>query len=411
MTTQQTFSNRRQSLETAFSLFNQLSEQLSGSYQQLQQQVLELSQELASARNERMLQLAEKERLADRLKRLLETLPAAVILLDSSNKIREFNPAASEFFADIEAGDDWSQLLAQYAAPEHSENNELLLRNGKVLSISSSSLEQASGYILVMLDVTETRKLQERLIRQQRLGAMGEMSAQLAHQIRTPLSTALLYASHLSNDNLNSTQRKKFTGKLHSRLQHMERQISDILMFARGSSAGEKTFSLAELVDGFSATVAPELEQADASLAVEIHEAMQTSIHGREDALQGVLGNLMDNALQHGADKMLISLNGGERIKLFFSDNGTGIPVEFQGQIFDPFFTTRSDGTGLGLSVVQNIMLSHQAEIRLSTNGHGGAVFELEFPNASMATTFSSSPRHALKINNQKPNYQPRSLS
>ncbi|MEN8178644.1 MAG: ATP-binding protein [Pseudomonadota bacterium] len=410
MTTQQTFSKHRQSLETAFSLFNQLSEQLSGSYQQLQQQVLELSQELAAARNERMLQLAEKERLADRLKRLLEALPAAVILLDSQNKIKEFNPAAGRLFETMVVDSDWPQLLALHILQDFPESNELHLRNGKVLSFSSSPLEQASGQILVMLDVTEARKLQERLVRQQRLGAMGEMSAQLAHQMRTPLSSALLYTSHLSNNNLTPGQRKKFTGKLHNRLQHMERQISDILMFARGSSAGERTFSLAELIKEFAATMASEVQQAEASLCIELHDELETTILGRQDALQGVLGNLTDNALQHGAQQIRLILKGGERIKLIFSDDGCGVPDECREQIFDPFFTTRSDGTGLGLAVVQNIMLSHQAEIQLSQDAQQGAVFELEFPHASMDRVSNPYPDLS-NIPNQNSPYQPRSLS
>ena len=412
MTTQQTFSNHRQSLESAFSLFNQLSEQLSGSYQQLQQQVLELSQELAAARNERMLQLAEKERLADRLKRLLETLPAAVILLDASDRIKEFNPAASSLFETITLDGDWSQLLAHYVSPDSPENSELHLRNGRVLSISSSPLEQISaGRILVMLDVTETRKLQERLTRQQRLGAMGEMSAQLAHQMRTPLSSAILYASHLSNNNLSAAQREKFTGKLHNRLQHMERQISDILMFASGSSAGQKTFPLSEFIKEYVFTVRSELRQADVSLYLDLDDETATTILGRQDALQGVLGNLTDNALQHGAHEIRISLTGGERIKLLFSDNGSGIPLEYHSQIFDPFFTTRSDGTGLGLSVAQNIMLSHQAEIRLIASEQGGANFELEFPNAAAMATLPGGEHNAVKMHNQKSFYRSRSLS
>ncbi|MDJ0807862.1 MAG: histidine kinase dimerization/phospho-acceptor domain-containing protein, partial [Gammaproteobacteria bacterium] len=254
MTTQQTFSTRQQSLETAFGLFNQLSEQLSGSYQQLQQQVLELSQELAAARNERMLQLAEKERLADRLKRLLETLPAAVILLDCQNRVKEFNPAAAALFNRIAIDTDWPRFLAQQLRRAHPESHELHLHNGKVLSVSSSPLEQDEGKILVMLDVSEARKLQERLERQQRLGAMGEMSAQLAHQMRTPLSSALLYTGHLSSPNLTAEQRQRVTGKLRDRLQHMERQIEDILMFARGSAVGERRLSLAQLINDFPAT-------------------------------------------------------------------------------------------------------------------------------------------------------------
>jgi two-component system sensor histidine kinase FlrB len=91
-------------LETAFNLFNQLSAELTGSYRELQLQVIELSRELAAARTERMLQLAEKERLAERLARVLETLPAAVILLDQDGCVQEFNPAAEIHLVEGELG-------------------------------------------------------------------------------------------------------------------------------------------------------------------------------------------------------------------------------------------------------------------------------------------------------------------
>ena len=410
MTTQQTFSTRQQSLETAFGLFNQLSEQLSGSYQQLQQQVLELSQELAAARNERMLQLAEKERLADRLKRLLETLPAAVILLDCQNRVKEFNPAAAALFNRIAIDTDWPRFLAQQLRRAHPESHELHLHNGKVLSVSSSPLEQDEGKILVMLDVSEARKLQERLERQQRLGAMGEMSAQLAHQMRTPLSSALLYTGHLSSPNLTAEQRQRVTGKLRDRLQHMERQIEDILMFARGSAVGERRLSLAQLINDFPATRDTDPNLAGVVFDLDIRDEGQTSIMGRPDALQGVLDNLTDNALQHGARRVRILLCGGERIKLTFADDGAGIPVEFRERIFDPFFTTRSDGTGLGLAVVQNILLSHQAEIRLNGDSRQGAAFDLVFPHASKhphANAYPDFPNLTYPVTTD----QPRSLS
>jgi two-component system sensor histidine kinase FlrB len=367
-------------LETAFHLFNQLSAELTGSYRELQLQVLELNRELAAARTERMLQLAEKERLADRLERLLETLPAAVIVLDQNGRVQEFNPAAGRLLDAIWLEADWQQLLATQTLPQQPAKNELHLRNGKILNLSSSRLEQVPGLIMVMLDVTETRKLQERLIRQERLGAMGQMSAQLAHQMRTPLSSALLYASHLANEDLNQEQRHRFTTKLRTRLQHMERQISDILAFARGTSDGMEPLPLAILVEEFVANLAVELFQVGVTLEVENRCSSEPWILGRRDALQGVFSNLTDNAQQHGADLIRLTLENDPLIRVRFQDNGSGVPEEYRQQIFDPFFTTRSEGTGLGLAVVQSLLLGHNAEIRLADGAAGGAVFELIFP-------------------------------
>jgi two-component system sensor histidine kinase FlrB len=383
---------RSESLETAFNLFNQLSAELTGSYRELQLQVLELSQELAAARNERMLQLAEKERLADRLERLLETLPAAVIVLDENASVKEFNPAAARLLPMLEVGGDWQSLLRVCSLARQPAENELHLQDGKILSLSSSELEQAPGRILVMLDVTETRKLQQRLMRQERLGAMGQMSAQLAHQMRTPLSSALLYVSHLAKPQLTREQSARFTAKLRARLLHMERQISDILLFARGDSRRLEALSLAVLIKEFAHNQALELDQAGVRLQWVNACPCEPWILGREDALQGVLSNLTENALQHGAKHVLLTLYRDTQIRLRFEDDGVGIPEGVRAQLFEPFFTTRSEGTGLGLAVVQNLLFNHNAEIHVVDGKQPGAAFELVFPPVADPTARVGEP-------------------
>jgi len=375
-------SDKQHALESAFLLFNQLSEDLTGSYRQLQMQVLELSQELSAARSERMVQLAEKERLADRLERLLETLPAAVIVLDGEERIREFNPAAEQLLGPLDNGSHWEEILQEVALTGGMGGHELKLRCGRLLTLTSSDLEQAPGRILVMLDVTDTRRLQERLNRRERLTAMGEMSAQLAHQMRTPLSTALLYTSHLAADQLEPAKRRQFTAKLRNRLQHMERLIQDILMFARGGEAGASVVVLGDTLKNF--VVAAEQTLVESESQLYLHDQSQGAARmiGREDALQGLFNNLLENAIQHHATCIEVSLRVDKEIEIDFSDNGTGVPEPLRERVFDPFFTTRSGGTGLGLAVVQNLVLSHGGEIHLELGRLGGACFRIRFPLA-----------------------------
>jgi len=371
---------RRESLEAAFNLFNQLSEELTGSYRQLQEQVLQLNRELAATRSDRMSQLAEKERLADRLGRLLETLPAGVVVLDGEERVVEANPAALRLIDGLTKGASWKVLeLAAFEA-QRLPAADWTLRDGRLLSVSSCALEHSPGRILVLLDVSETRRLQEHLNRQERLGAMGEMSAQLAHQLRTPLSSALLYVSQLGRDDLSSPQRERFTGKLRSRLQHMESQIRDMLLFARGGAGAEEPLSLIELLKGFTTTLASELQQTSVSLHLDYSDAEAAQILGRSDALLGVLGNLADNAVQHGARTICIRLSGGPLLTILFSDDGSGIAPEVRHQIFDPFFTTRPAGTGLGLAVAQNVILAHGGEIHLLDSPAPGTRFQIELP-------------------------------
>ncbi|MET0065672.1 MAG: ATP-binding protein [Candidatus Thiodiazotropha sp.] len=385
MSPKPSLADRQHALEAAFNLFNQLSEELTGSYQQLQSQVLELSQELAAARSERMVQLAEKERLADRLEKLLETLPAAVIVLDGEARIREYNPAAEQLLGRLEANQPWPDVVARRSVNGNLKGNELKLSNGHLLTLSSSPLEQAPGHILVLVDVTETRKLQERLNRRERLTAMGEMSAQLAHQMRTPLSTALLYASHLVSDSIDAPRRQQFAAKLRDRLQHMERQIHDILMFARGGDAGETRLDLSRVLENFAASAEQQWQARGVTLSIDNCRAGQAIMIGREDAVLGLLGNLLENAIQQGARQVRVTLDAGHEISLEVADDGQGIPESLLERIFDPFFTTRSGGTGLGLAVVQNLVLNHGGEILAGASHWGGALFQMRFPLAVTA--------------------------
>ncbi|HQR96931.1 MAG TPA: PAS domain-containing protein, partial [Thiotrichales bacterium] len=192
---------RLQELEEAFALFNATSEQLAQSYHALQHQVVELTQELAQARSERLLQLAEKERVADRLARLLTLLPAAVLVLDQMGKITEVNATAQQWLSVPLQGQYWQQVLSSVGVRSEVAG-DWLLPDQRILNVSETPLDKALGKIVLLMDVTEQRTLASQLSQHQRLRSMGEMAASLAHQIRTPLAAALLYASQLSLPNI-----------------------------------------------------------------------------------------------------------------------------------------------------------------------------------------------------------------
>ena len=387
---------REQALQDAFQLFNQASEQLAGSYQQLQQQVVQLSNELSSVRSERMRQLMEKERVADRLARLLEALPAAVVVLDGQDQVVEFNHAAEQLLGtplEGEAWDSiWSGIRERVLRDADNEAQTPLPEDGRLLSITERKLEQEPGRILVLLDVTETRQLQERLNHQKRLTAMGEMAAQLAHQIRTPLSSALLYTSHLARTDIDASQRLRFSDRLRSRLQYVERQINDMLAFSRNGISSVECIAISSLLQEFIRNNEPQLETANARVELNDLTNNDLIILGNRDGLLGALTNLLNNALDHGADMIEVDLSSpqgaSESVMIRLQDNGAGIPEDVQGRIFEPFYTTRSDGTGLGLAVVQNMVLNHQGYIELESSTEMGTCFRLLLPVENKSQQF-----------------------
>lgn len=192
----------RAGLEQAFALFNQMSSQLSESYSLLEERVTELKGQLALVSAQRMEELAEKERLANRLQSLLDLLPGGVIVIDAHGVVREANPAALGLLGEPLVGMLWREVIARCFAPREDDGHEISLRDGRRLSIATRSLNGEPGQLILLNDLTDTRRLQEQLARHERLSALGRMVASLAHQIRTPLSAALLYAGHLSEQAL-----------------------------------------------------------------------------------------------------------------------------------------------------------------------------------------------------------------
>ena len=204
----------RQGLEQAFELFSQMSSQLTDSYSMLEARVTELKGELAVVSAQRMQELAEKERLANRLQNLLDLLPGGVIVIDGHGIVREANPAAIDLLGLPLEGELWRHVIARCFAPREDDGHEISLKNGRRLSIATRSLDAEPGQLVLLNDLTETRHLQDQLARHERLSSLGRMVASLAHQIRTPLSAALIYASHLTDEQLPTATHQRFAGRL-----------------------------------------------------------------------------------------------------------------------------------------------------------------------------------------------------
>lgn len=381
--TQQT-AGRNRELEDAFNVFNRMSLQLESSYRDLEQQVAGLTAELAAARSERLRQLAEKERLANRLSRLLETLPGGVIVLDAQGIVQECNPAALTLLGEPLLGQLWRDVMQRACCAEYGvDDSEIKLANGRQITLSARALGTEPGQILLLTDVTEHRALQNLVNRQQRLSAMGEMAASLAHQIRTPLSTALLYLSHLNHPQQAETERQRVTEKIRARLRHLEGLVNDMLVFARGGTGAIEKFSIDSVLDELRQTLEPQLQLLQGDMHIE-NAAPGAIVNGSRAALSGALLNLANNAMQSCGTGVILRIAvctpQPDRLTLSVSDNGPGIPADCIERIFEPFFTTRPDGTGLGLAVVRAVAEAHHGSVWVDSPPGQGACFGLRLP-------------------------------
>ncbi|WP_122454497.1 sensor histidine kinase [Pseudomonas viridiflava] len=381
----------RHGLEQAFSLFNQMSAQLTDSYGHLEARVTELKGELAQAGVQRLQELAEKERLANRLQNLLDLLPGGVIVIDGMGVVREANPAAIDLLGQPLLGMLWRHVISRCFAPREDDGHEISLKDGRRLSISTRSLDAEPGQLVLLNDLTETRRLQEQLARHERLSSLGRMVASLAHQIRTPLSAAMIYASHLTEQELPVETQQRFAGRLKERLHELEHQVRDMLVFARGELPLTDRIAPGALFQALQDAAATHLQ----GVAVRWQcDSVNGELLCNRDTLVGALLNLVENAVQASTGRTRLKVHvysRGNTLRLCISDNGIGMDQAALARIGEPFFTTKTTGTGLGLAVVTAVTRAHQGGVQYRSRVGRGTCAIVSLPLIPASSSVSAS--------------------
>ena len=370
----------RLGLKQAFALFNQMSSQLTDSYSMLEARVTELKGELAVVSAQRMQELAEKERLANRLQNLLDLLPGGVIVIDAQGIVREANPAACELLGLPLEGELWRHVIARCFAPREDDGHEVSLKDGRRLSIATRSLDAEPGQLVLLNDLTETRHLQDQLARHERLSSLGRMVASLAHQIRTPLSAALLYASHLTEQALPVETQQRFAGRLKERLHELEHQVRDMLVFARGELPLTDRVTPRQLMQSLQAAALTHVQDLPIRWQCDSHVG---DLLCNRDTLVGAILNLIENSIQASAGDVRLKVHlyaRDDQLRVCVSDSGSGIDGAVLARLGEPFFTTKATGTGLGLTVVKAVARAHQGELHLRSRIGRGTCAQVILP-------------------------------
>ncbi len=390
-------------LEEAFETFSRVSVELDATYRGLQARVADLTEELSSARSARLRELDEKERLANRLSSLVSALPGGVLIIDRQQRIRDANPEALQVLGGPLLGEYWEDVLRRTSGSATLKSSQLLLGNGKRYSVVSRVLDDLGDQVLLITDVTEVHQLQAQLGRKQRLTALGEMAARLAHQVRTPLSAATLYMAQLGAEELAPEHRQRIAQKVSRRLDHMGKLLESMLSFVRGGARDRQVIPLNDILNDFNSTVMPQLADRGGRISV---PAVDNTLRvlGDRDELVGALCNLAMNALEAAGDGVTMELWVGalseDWLQIRVRDDGPGISEEVRDRIFDPFFTTRAAGTGLGLAVVAMTVGDHGGEITAHNRPQGGAEFLINLPIAH-ATPVGSDAKDARKLTHE----------
>jgi signal transduction histidine kinase len=409
-------------LREAFQAFTEASTRFEEHYARLERRIAELNLELEGANAKLRSNLAEKQRMQEYLSTLLESLPMGVVGLDCENRIRSRNAAAAVILGvDREsltgrpvlevlrwdgqsilepAGDTGNLVETQrplgrllqagesveisYQEAGASQRRILRLRMAVTSNRNPEGEERREEAVRVLLieDVTQMRRLEQQANRKGRLAAMGEIAMNVAHEIRNPLGSIELFASMLHRDLAHDEKNATLAGHICTGVRCVDHIVSNILQFARPQRLICSSFDLNALVEETLIYAEHALRQKGIQ-TVRRFATAECLICADAELLKQMFLNLFLNAIQATPKDGQVGVeitDQGEYAEMRVWDTGRGLPPDIIGRIFDPFFTTRRKGTGLGLTIVHNIVSVHQGGIDADNRPGGGALFTITLP-------------------------------
>jgi signal transduction histidine kinase len=341
---------------------------------------------------------------------LLEGLVSAVAAIDENDRIRSANAAFFKIFpgASIGAsiyeklGSESSMKMLEAAAATRVDHAEYRGRwmapaaenaaVNQVFDIYSSPLaiDASRGQIVTLVDVTEAAQAERDLRRQESLAAVGQATAQVAHEIRNPLGSIRLGVAML-RDNVTDQEGLNTIDLVERGIKHLNKLVVDVAQFSRRKALEASDVDLHELIHRSLELVADKIKEKDTVVEKNL---LQRRVVGRWDpdqlrqVLVNVIGNAIDASARHGSimistEIVSIDLPNGltsKRARLTIADQGKGIDSATLERVFEPFFSTKKRGTGLGLAIVKQIVDQHGGTIGVQSEIDKGTRFTIDLP-------------------------------
>jgi len=280
----------------------------------------------------------------------------------------------------------WQEVNPDYALNQYAELGSFFLvgiatglladrerRGTRQLEQKSAELESANRDLAESFD---------RVKRADRLAAVGQLAAGLAHEIRHPLASIEGAVNVLANPASPEDLQNEFRGIIKKECRRLGGLLTELLDFARPREPKFRDLDLAASVDDVVKLARSSLTASNVKVETQMSGDVPL-IEGDEEQIKQVLLNLTMNAVQAMDDSGVVTIGArrdGRYVMLIVADGGPGIPEEMRSRVFEPFFTTRDSGTGLGLAVVQQIVSQHGGRIDIERNGARGARFVVRIP-------------------------------
>ncbi|WP_417527201.1 sensor histidine kinase [Marinomonas shanghaiensis] len=371
-------------LKAAFKAFSESSDVLAKSYLDLQQEVVRLYEQLEKSEKDKRQEQDKNRVLVLQFQQLFESMPVGVLLLNEEGVVVMANPVAGRLFNLSLIGQSWSAIVPLSFRPQKDDGHDVSMVTGRRVRVETASLGNVPGQLVILVDLTEAYLLQKKLSHHERLSNMGKMVAALAHQIRTPLSSATLYAGHLQKPDLPAVMRQTFANKLADRLANIEKQIRDMLIFSRSEIKLDETVAIDDFVKELILHCEEICEQKNMRLEAEGCDFLATDyIQCNKETLLGALLNLLNNAIDAQSEGDLVRLHWRHDegyVTLIFKDRGIGMSKAHLEHVQEGFVTTKQHGTGLGLMVVKAIARAHHGKFEIDSIEGAGTTASLMLP-------------------------------
>ncbi|MBI4179341.1 GAF domain-containing protein [bacterium] len=345
------------------------------------------------------LEVAERE--------ILETVPLPLVRLDFHSESCVVNAAAKVFFNLTAEKVGMEEFLRQTRAYLDLDISKILSEvrrtaqdrggievKGKgereaIMNLTISAIASAdpaaaaSGAVLVFEDLTEILHAREMAERNERLAALGQLAAGVAHEIKNPLTSIKGFTQLLRKKKGDANFLDKYVALVSGEVDRLDRIVEQLLQLSRPKSAKLRKGDLREVVERVGTLVGPELGKKSVDLRVSMPpapvEVMMDAPQIEQVILNIVLNAIESVPLRNGIIRITAEVHPNS-VVLSIQDNGRGIKPEHLEKLFDPFFTTRRGGTGLGLSVSHRIVNDHNGRIFVTSEPGQGARFAVEFP-------------------------------
>ncbi len=347
---------------------------------------------------------------------LVNSLRTAIIVTDLDTIVQNYNSAAhhilvlgaedtgttlreSPFFAALAARQN--DILKLLSDTQHKESGLsftglpfVSAEKERLLDLSivpyRDESGNARGFIWVIDDVTDTATLRNQLMRSERLAAVGQLSAQVAHEIRNPLSAIGLNAELLEEEfgPLVSPQNDKQAEALTllkgigAEVERLNQVTETYLQLARLPQPEVQEADINVLLNDLLSLVSAEMKQHHIDIELNLDSPVPVAVFDPGQLRQAIL-NMIINSKEAMLDggRIVITTNGSPQdLLISVSDTGPGIPTQMRNRIFEPFFSTKPDGTGLGLSLTQEIIQGHGGEIEVEENMPSGTTIRVRLP-------------------------------